>query len=83
MMDDAHGQSRVPAAGEAFVLALEGQRQGSSEENAPLVAWSATHHLLALRGSVAELYAKHKAVLRRPPRPKPGQDRLACDGRPR
>ena len=29
---------------------------------APLVAWFAVHHLLALRGSVTNLFAEHRAV---------------------
>jgi len=58
--DEAHGDPRSAADG--YVSTLRAARS-SEDAVAPLVSWFATHHLLALRGSVAELYARYKPVL--------------------
>ncbi len=58
--DEAHGDPR--SAADSYVNALRAAAR-SPEPEAPLVAWFSTHHLLALRSSVAELYAIYKPVL--------------------
>lgn len=67
VLDDAHGDPR--SAVDGYVAALDAAR-ASPEAQAPLVAWFAVRHLLALRGSVADLYDRHRAafeaVLARP-----------------
>ena len=60
MYDEAHGSPR-PAA-EAYVATLVAA-QTSRDADASLVAWYATHHLLGLRGSVTELYARNRATV--------------------
>jgi tetratricopeptide (TPR) repeat protein len=67
VIDDEHGEPRTASAG--YVGALVAARV-SSDPAAPLVAWYAVRHLLALRGSVAGLFEKNRAsfegVLRQP-----------------
>ncbi len=58
--DEAHGDPR--SAADAFVSVLVAARV-SRDPEAPLVAWFATHHLLSLRGSVAELYTHHRPTI--------------------
>jgi tetratricopeptide (TPR) repeat protein len=58
--DEVHGQPR--GAADAFVATLDAAR-ASEDPAAPLVGWFSTRHLLALRGNVPELYARHKAAL--------------------
>ncbi len=59
--DDTHGHPRA-AAGE-YIAALTAASAASADPVAPLVGWYASHHLLALRASVAELYASYKKEL--------------------
>jgi tetratricopeptide (TPR) repeat protein len=59
LFDDAHGDPHAAAG--AFVSALAACAASTASE-APLVAWFAVHHLLALRGPVTNLYAEHHAV---------------------
>jgi tetratricopeptide (TPR) repeat protein len=61
ILSDAHGSPR--AAAEAYVATLESARNAAGDPRAPLIAWYASHHLLGLRASVAELYAKYKRTL--------------------
>ena len=61
IFDDVHGAPK-PAT-DAYVATLESARAAETDPNAPLVAWYATHHLLASRGSVTALFAHHKATL--------------------
>jgi cellulose synthase operon protein C len=60
MIDDAHGDPQSASA--AYVGALAASAR-SSETQAPLVGWLAARRLVALRGSVADLYEKHRAAL--------------------
>ena len=60
MWDEAHGTPKVAAA--SYVTTLQAA-QASSDRDAPLVAWFATHHLLGLRNGVRELYTAHQAQL--------------------
>ncbi len=57
VLDEAHGNPA--AAAESYVRALEAAAK-SPDEDAPLVGWFVARHLLTLRGSVADLYAKHR-----------------------
>jgi hypothetical protein len=61
ILSDAHGSPR--AAADAFLATLKAASEARSDPRAPLVAWYASHHLLGLRSSVAELYANHKTEL--------------------
>ena len=74
--DEAHGDPRSAADG--YVSTLRAAK-ASDDPDAPLVAWFATHHLLALRSSVAELYARYKPVLDGAHR-RPRQARVARRG---
>jgi len=56
-IDESHGDPQ--AAAESYVGAL-GAATRSEETMAPLVGWLAARRLLSLRGSVADLYAKHR-----------------------
>jgi len=60
VIDEAHGDPR--SAAEGFVAALAASAR-SPEAQAPLVAWYAVRHLMGLRGSVAELFARNRAIL--------------------
>ena len=59
--DEVHGAPK-PAA-DAYVATLNAARSAGDDPDAALVAWYATHHLLALRGPVTGLFASHKAEL--------------------
>jgi tetratricopeptide (TPR) repeat protein len=59
VIDDAHGDPQSAAA--SYVRTLVAASQ-SSEEQAPLVAWFAARHLIGLRGSVADLYARYRGT---------------------
>ncbi len=61
VFDESHGNPK-PAA-EAFLALLGAARVSERDPDVPLVAWYATHHLLALRGSVTGLFAQHKAAI--------------------
>ncbi len=60
VIDEAHGDPRSAAA--AFIDVLSAGAL-DPEPQAPLVAWFAARQLLSLRGSVAGLFAQHRAVL--------------------
>ncbi len=60
MWDEAHGAPRAGAI--SYVTTLQAA-QASSDPDAPLVAWFATHHLLGLRSGIRELYTQHKGEL--------------------
>jgi tetratricopeptide (TPR) repeat protein len=59
--DEVHGAPK-PAA-EAYLATLDAARITENDPDTALVAWYATHHLLALRGSVTGLFAEHKAAI--------------------
>jgi cellulose synthase operon protein C len=61
VLSDAYGAPR--AAADAYVATLDSARDAAGDPRAPLVAWYASHHLLGLRASVAELYTIHKDAL--------------------
>jgi hypothetical protein len=61
MFDESHGSPR-PAA-EAYLATLQAARTTEGDPDTQVIAWYATHHLLALRGSVTGLFAQHKAAL--------------------
>jgi tetratricopeptide (TPR) repeat protein len=61
ILADVHGAPR--AAADAYVETLKAASVAFDDKRAPLVAWYASHHLLALRASVAELYTGHKGAL--------------------
>lgn len=58
--DDGHG--RLESATNAFLDALRAAR-ASDDENAPLVAWFATNHLVGLRQSTPKLWEKARAFV--------------------
>ena len=58
--DEAHGEPR--GAAEAYVATLRAA-QSSRDPSAPLIAWFSTHHLMGLRGSVADLYEHERPTL--------------------
>jgi hypothetical protein len=60
VLDDAHGDPQSASTG--YIGALRASAS-SLDPLAPLVSWFAVRHLLALRGSVAGLYERHRAVL--------------------
>ncbi len=60
VIDEAHGDPRTSASGYVAALAAAA---GSPDANAPLVAWFSSRQLLALRSSVADLYAQSKGVI--------------------
>ncbi len=60
MWDEAHGAPKSAAG--SYVTTLRAAQE-STDPDAPLVAWFATHHLLGLRNGVRELYAQHKELL--------------------
>lgn len=55
--DETHGEPKKAA--QAYVAALVAAKK-SEDPNATLAAWYASHHLVALRGSVANLWETHK-----------------------
>ena len=59
LYDESHGDPRHAA--DAYVGSLRAA-QASSDPDAPLVAWYATHHLLELR-LVSELFTLHRGTL--------------------
>lgn len=59
VIDEAHGDPG--SAAESYVVALTASAP-STEPEAPLVSWFAARRLLGLRGSVADLYAKHRST---------------------
>ncbi len=59
VLDDEHGDPG--SASEAYVSALTAA-VADPDPQAPLVAWFAVRHLLGLRGSVAELFVRHRAA---------------------
>ncbi|MDP9151133.1 MAG: hypothetical protein M3O36_14485 [Myxococcota bacterium] len=59
LAEEAHGDPRAASA--FYVLAAQGSAT-SSDANSPLVGWFAVRHLLALRGSVTDLFAQHRAA---------------------
>ncbi len=59
VFDEAHGNPRSAADG--YVSALEAAAV-DAEPTAPLFAWFAGRQLLTLRGSVADLFAQHRAT---------------------
>lgn len=60
LYDETHGEPQKAA--DAYVGALVAA-SSSSDRDASLYAWFATHHLQNLRGQVAGLYQKHAATL--------------------
>ncbi|MBK6465307.1 MAG: hypothetical protein IPF92_30535 [Myxococcales bacterium] len=62
LADEGHGAPR--AAADAFVATLVAARESEVRDGErELVAWMAAHRLVALRGSVADLWKKHKATI--------------------
>ena len=61
LFDDSHGRPKLAAEG--YVRALVAARSADGDADAPLVAWFASHRLLALRGSVTGLFAQHKSTI--------------------
>jgi tetratricopeptide (TPR) repeat protein len=61
ILSDEHGAPR--AAAEAYVATLKAASGALDDPRAPLIGWYASHHLLGLRSSVAELYTHHKDAL--------------------
>ncbi|HEY8089703.1 MAG TPA: hypothetical protein VIF09_17705, partial [Polyangiaceae bacterium] len=57
MSDEAHGDPR--SAAEGYITSLRAT-VSSGDERAPLVGWFDVRHLLALRGSVTDLYTSHR-----------------------
>lgn len=60
LWDEMHGDPKRAAA--AYVAAL-GYAVKSDDPAAPLAAWLATHHLVGLRGSVANLWKDNEKAL--------------------
>ncbi|HSY24183.1 MAG TPA: hypothetical protein VK841_18780, partial [Polyangiaceae bacterium] len=58
LYDDAHGDPRSAAAG--YVVSMTAAAR-SPDPQAELVGWFAVRHLLALRGSVADLFTQNRA----------------------
>ena len=58
--DEVHGEPRKAAVGYVATLTFA---KKSEDPAAPLAAWFASHHLLGLRGSVANLWELNKATL--------------------
>jgi len=61
IFDESHGSPKPAAEAYFGVLAAARSREGDSDT--PLVAWYASHRLLALRGPVTGLFAQHKAAI--------------------
>ncbi|HVJ92277.1 MAG TPA: tetratricopeptide repeat protein, partial [Labilithrix sp.] len=60
LWDEAHGDPKRAAQG--YVAAL-GYAKTTADTAAPLVGWLATHHLVGLRGSVANLWKTNATAL--------------------
>ncbi len=60
LIDESYGNPQ--SAAESYVVAL-GAAARSVEVQAPLIGWFAARRLLGLRGSVADLYAAHRATI--------------------
>lgn len=60
LWDETHGDPKRAARG--YVAALA-QAKKSADPAAPLTAWLATHHLVGLRGSVANLWKDNATTL--------------------
>ena len=60
LYDEVHGEPRKAA--QEYVAAL-GFAKRSDDPSAPLAAWFASHHLVGLRGSVANLWEQNKTTL--------------------
>ncbi len=60
VVDEAHGDPR--SASEAYLQTLAAAA-ASPDDDAPLVAWYAARHLIALRGTVADLFARDRTAL--------------------
>ena len=60
LWDEAHGDPK--RAAQSYVAALQHAKK-SEDPAAPLVSWLATHHLVALRGSVSNLWKDNSAAL--------------------
>ena len=60
LYDEVHGAPRKAA--QQFVAALVAAKK-SDDPAAPLAAWFASHHLVGLRGSVANLWQENRATL--------------------
>jgi tetratricopeptide (TPR) repeat protein len=60
VFDDAHGDPRSAAAGYLEALVAS---SASEEAQGPLVGWYAVRHLVSLRSSVTDLYARQRAIL--------------------
>jgi tetratricopeptide (TPR) repeat protein len=58
--DETHGEPK--RAAQAYVATLAAAKQ-SEDPAAPLAAFYASHHLVGLRGSVANLWDQHKATI--------------------
>lgn len=59
LYDDAHGDPRSASTG--YVASMTAASH-SADREAELVSWFAVRHLLALRGSVADLFAQNRAA---------------------
>ncbi len=59
-MDEGHGDAK--SAANAYAAALVAGRESAAAE-AQLASWFAAHHLIALRGSVSDLWKEHKPVV--------------------
>ncbi|MDB5215705.1 MAG: Cell division protein FtsK, partial [Myxococcaceae bacterium] len=60
LYDETHGEPRKAA--QQYVAAL-GFAKKSDDPTAPLAAWFASHHLVSLRGSVANLWEQNRTTL--------------------
>ena len=60
LYDEVHGEPRKAAA--EYLAALTFAKK-SEDPAAPLAAWFASHHLVGLRGSVANLWEQNKTTL--------------------
>jgi len=60
LYDETHGEPRKAAP--AFAATLTAA-QKSDDPAAPLAAWVASHHLVALRGSIAGLWEQHRKTV--------------------
>ena len=60
LYDEVHGEPRKAA--QQYVAALVAAKK-SDDASAPLAAWFAMHHLVGLRGSVANLWQENRTTL--------------------
>ena len=61
IFDEVHGEPK--SAADAYIATLAAARAAEDDPDALLVAWYATHHLLALRGTVTGLFKRHRAAI--------------------